>query len=745
MAKRVRAEDVLFRSPTGEEFEIDGDGGSRVLNDGIESVVADENTKLLATKEGEMFLYADAGGNLRPGPLGMGLYFRDTRFLSMYALAIAGRPPVLLSSSAERAYMSYVDLTNPDLWDDGEISVTQQTLNIRRIRVISGRFLERIRFKNYNEHAITVPIELSFAADFADIFEVRGLRRKRHGQFFKPKVEGQKIVFGYRGEDEIFRQTRIDLGSTPDSVTIADGVVTVEFRLDLVAHQTKLFSIVVEPVVGEDEPRPVTFDGAVHELRRSYEEWERDCTTIYTDNELFNTLLHRGQRDLRALVTETTRGKFISAGIPWYVAAFGRDALLTSHQILMLNAGPARDSLRVLAAFQGRQVDRWRDEEPGKILHEIRQGELSNAFYVPHSPYYGSVDSTPLFLMLLGTYFRWTNDRAFVQEMMPNVEAALTWIDEFGDADGDGFVEYQRHSPRGLDNQGWKDSHNSIVHADGTLAAAPIALAEVQAYVYCAKQRIADVFEAFGNGARAAKLRDEAVKLKSKFNDQFWIEEDNFYAMALDGNKEPVRTVSSNPAHGLYCEILEPDHAALVAERLLQPDMFSGWGVRTMSKTAVAYNPMSYHNGSVWPHDNAFIAAGLKRYGFHRQTNRIATAIFDAAIYTDYMRLPELFCGFTRRTPNSPVAYPVACSPQAWAAGSPFLLLQAMLGLSARAHENVITVNNPVLPPWLNTVELRNLRVGDSTLSLAFRREGEMTSFSMLSKDGPVRVIMEEF
>ena len=744
MTQQIPAE-MRYVSPSGEEFELDGDGASRLLNEGASPVLVEETSRLLATKENDMFLYADNDGNLRGGPHGMGLYFKDTRFLSVYVLTIAGRLPVLLSSSAERAYMSYVDLTNPDLWEDSRITVPQQTLNVRRTRVVSARLLERIRFKNYNEHAIRVPVDLTFGADFADIFEVRGLRRKRHGLFFKPKVEGHRVVFGYRGEDEVFRETQIDLGAVPDRVEIDGGMVRVGFDLDLPAHQTRLFTILVEPVIGEERPPAITFDAAVHELRRSYEEWERECTSIYTDNELFNTLLHRGQRDLRALVTQVAGGRFISAGIPWYVAPFGRDALITSHQILMLNPRPARDSLRILAAYQGRQVDHWRDEEPGKILHEIRQGELANAFYVPHSPYYGAADSTPLFLMLVGTYFKWTNDRAFIEEMLPHVDLALEWIDRYGDMDGDGFVEYQRRSPRGLDNQGWKDSYNAVVHTDGTLAKPPIALAEVQAYVYCAKQRIADVFDAFGRADRATVLREQAATLKRRFHEAFWMEDERFYAMALDGDKRQVRTVTSNPAHGLYCELLEDDGALEVGARLLQPDMFSGWGVRTMSKTAVAYNPMSYHNGSVWPHDNAFIAAGLKRYGMHRQTNRIGTAIFDAAIHADYMRLPELFCGFTRRTPNRPVGYPVACSPQAWAAGSPFLLLQAMLGLSARAHDNVLTINNPVLPPWLNSVELRNMRVGDSTLSLAFRREGDMTAFSMLSKQGSVRVLMEEF
>jgi glycogen debranching enzyme len=398
----------------------------------------------------------------------------------------------------------------------------------------------------------------------------------------------------------------------------------------------------------------------------------------------------------------------------------------------------------VLAAHQGTRVDDWRDEEPGKILHEIRKGELAGSGELPHTPYFGSVDATPWFLILLAQYFRWTNDLGFVKELMPAAEAALTWIDEHGDLDGDGFVEYRSRSPRGLLNQGWKDSEDSVVHEDGTLAEPPIALAEVQGYVYLAKVRMAEVFASLGDHERAVRLRDQATVLRRRFNEAFWMEDQGFFAMALDGEKRQVRTVTSNPGHGLYCDIVEARRAEAMAERLFQPDLFSGWGIRTMSKSARAYNPMSYHNGTVWPHDNALIAAGLKRYGHVDATNRLATAMFDVAGHSEYMRLPELFCGFVRRDPSPPVEYPAACAPQAWAAGAPFLLLQAMLGISAHANENLLTVNKPHLPRWLGRVRLHNLRVAESSLSLEFHRDDRSTSFSILSKEGDVRVVMEE-
>jgi glycogen debranching enzyme len=708
-------------------------------------LVTDLASKTLAVKEGDTFLYTDLEGNLdHGGSYGLGLYARDTRFLSHFRMTISGREPVLLSSSSERGYMSHVDLTNPDLYDGDTVVVPQQTLNIRRIRVINGRMFERIRVKNYNAFAVSIDVGFVLGTDFADVFEVRGMLPVEHAPQDPPRVERSGVVFGFAGRDGVRRETRVAFATEPDEVEVEGTLVRVTFRLTLGAYQTRLVGFTIEPVIGAEEPPALEFDVAVHELRRSYEEWERASTQIVTDNELYNELLDRSLRDLRALSTSTPDGNVIAAGIPWYVTVFGRDSLITSHQLLSINTRPARETLTFLAKHQGTEVDDWRDEQPGKILHEIRRGELAGAGIIPHTRYYGSVDATPLFLILYAQHLRWTGDVAFAEELLPAAEAALRWIDEYGDEDGDGFVEYLCRSAGGMRNQGWKDSHDAIVHADGRLAEPPIALAEVQGYVYMAKERMADVYVALGREHEADRLIAEAEDLRRRFNEAFWMEDERYFATALDRDKRQVRTVTSNVGHGLYCHIVDEEKALPVAKRLLAPDMFSGWGVRTMSKAAAAYNPMSYHNGSVWPHDNAFIAAGFKRYGFVRSTNRIATALFDAAVEADYMRLPELFCGFTRRTPNRPVSYPIACSPQAWAAGSPFLMLQAMLGISARAHVNLLTVNKPNLPTWLNTVEVRNLAVGGSRISLLFRREGEITSFSVLSREGDVRVVMEE-
>jgi glycogen debranching enzyme len=734
----------LVVSPSGDAWEPLPEDASAALREADE-VTGDLRLETMHIKEGETFASADPDGDLPArNPMGTGFYYKDTRFLSRFEFRLKGTPLVLLSSSAERSFMSHVDLTNGDIWREGRLMVPQHSLNVRRTRVAGAVVEERIRIRNYHSEPVTVGLEFALEADYADIFEVRGLRREQRGVLMAPKLEGQTVKLGYLGLDEVFRETWIHFSDLPVSLRAEGPTVFAEVELEVPVGGSRYVSLAVEPVFdGRRQPR-VGFETALERTRRSYEAWQQACTRMHTDNQLFNALLQRGVRDLRALMTPMPGGEVLAAGIPWYVAPFGRDSILSCYEILMVNPQPARDLLRLLGTYQGQEVDPWRDEEPGKILHEVRQGELASGHYIPHTPYFGTVDATPLYLMLAAAYFRWTNDLATIAELEPVFDRCLRWIDEYGDLDGDGYVEYARRSPRGLKNQGWKDSGNSIVHRDGTLAEPPIALSEVQAYVYMAKKRMADIYRILGQDRRASLLRAQAEDLKVRFNRDFWMEDEQTFALALDGAKRQVQTVTSNPAHGLYCALIDPDKAAAMAKRLLASDMFSGWGIRTMSRSTTAYNPMSYHNGSVWPHDNAIVAAGLKRYGHHRATMRVATALFDVAMHMDYFRLPELFCGFTRRAPTSPVAYPVACSPQAWAAGSPFILLQAMLGISARADENMLTINKPMLPPWLERVELSNLRVGSTRLSLVFTREGDVTTFSLTERHGDVRVLMEE-
>jgi glycogen debranching enzyme len=481
---------------------------------------------------------------------------------------------------------------------------------------------------------------------------------------------------------------------------------------------------------------------AAAELERASAAWHASCTSIHSDNELFDGLIETSVRDLRALIMPAPGGQITSAGIPWYVAAFGRDALVSAGEAMLLGSDLSLDALRVLARLQATEDDPWRDAEPGKILHELRVGELAGAGIIPHTPYYGTADATPLFLIRAADYYKWTADLQTLSSLRPALDAALRWIDDYGDQDGDGFVEYERRSPGGLQNQGWKDSHDSVVHSDGSLAEGPIALVEVQGYVYMAKLTIADVYEALGASEEAEQLRLQATTLRIRFNEAFWNASEGTFALALDGHKRQVASVTSNPGHCLYCGIVDEGKAPSVIERLMARDMFCGWGVRTLSSDCPAFNPMSYHNGSVWPHDNAIIAAGMKRYGRDEEVMKIASALFDVSTGARDFRLPELYCGFDRSERASVVAYPVACIPQAWAAGAPLLMLQAMLGISADAPARALRIERPMLPEWLGRIRLDGLRVGDASVTLAFERDGPVTGFSLLGQRGKLNVTM---
>ncbi|MBE0428846.1 MAG: amylo-alpha-1,6-glucosidase [Thermoleophilia bacterium] len=724
-----------------EYFEVLAEDAGRVLAQGEPFVIVDVKKEKLVVKEGELFLYSDIEGNVaREDTSGLGLYYQDTRFLSTFNMTLLGSTPVLLSSTADRGFMSQIELTNADFMSADGTVVPQETINIRRIRVINDKLYELVRIKNYNHFPVDVSLQIEFDSDFADMFEVRGTKRTKYGIRLAPKVAEDSILLAYHGLDAILRKTMIRLETPPSSI---EGTTAV-YRFQLKPRERRVIKLSVEPVLPTTGERETDFNRAIGEIRKSYEAWFETSSQIVTDNELFTAVLRSSQRDIRMLWTSTEMGHFLSAGVPWFVTPFGRDTLITCLQIMMLDPHPARETARVFTQLQGRTLDHWRDEEPGKIFHEVRRGELANIRAIPHTPYFGSADATALYLVLVSDIVKWTGDLEFARSMVDSIDMALAWIDTYGDADGDGFVEYETKSRRGLINQGWKDSGNSVVHTDGRLAGTPIALSEVQAYVYYAKRRMSQLFDLLGDRERAAGLARQAEELKKKFNEVFWMEKEGFFALALDGDKNPVRTVTSNPAHGLWARIVDEEKASVLAGRLMQPDMFSGWGIRTMSKSSINYNPMSYHNGSVWPHDNSLIIRGLKKYGFNEEAERVATGLFEAALHYDYYRLPELFCGFTKRSISRPVSYPVACSPQAWAAGSMFMILQALLGIEADAPANTLYVESPMLPRWLKDVDIKSLRVGKAAISLKFRRDGEVTSFVVTEKVGNIRTIVTE-
>ncbi len=732
-------------SPRGEEFEVAGRAGPVALI-GAPPVPAQARAELLVLKAGGIFLCVRPDGDVRPLAVsGEGLYAEDTRHLSELRLLLGEVEPVLLSHSVESGHRAVVNATNPEMLDCDGRSIPQETLNLRRTLLLGDRLYLRVELRNYTSQDLRVPMRVVLAADFADVFEIRGVRQRlARGREMVPKLEGEgRLVFGYEGQDGLFRDTLVEFEPAPTASALDGRRAVLDWALEVPAGAAAGVLVSVVPSSGGRRPERRSFETAVADHERAFAAWTQRCTRIATDNELFESVLAASTRDLHALVTPVGGGRIPAAGIPWYVAPFGRDSLITCYEALLLGPELARDTLRVLAALQATTDEPWRDAEPGKILHELRYGELAHAGLVPHTPYYGTVDATPLFLMLAAAYFRWTADLETMAELRPALRAALQWIDRHGDIDGDGFVEYRRRSPAGLVNQGWKDSHDSVVHADGSLADGPIALVEVQGYVYRAKLGIADVFEALHEPDRADELRAQARRLREAFNQAFWNDDEGTFAMALDGRKRQVASVASNPGHALYCGIVEPGKAAALAERLMAPDMFSGWGIRTLSKQSRAYNPMSYHNGSVWPHDNAIIAAGLKRYGFADATLKIATALFDVAAHARDFRLAELYCGFDRAAPAADiVGYPVACMPQAWAAAAPFMLLQAILGVSADAPSRTLSVIDPRLPDWLGRVNLVELRVGDSGVDLNFTRFEGVTSFSLLDQRGELTVTM---
>ncbi|HVE75724.1 MAG TPA: amylo-alpha-1,6-glucosidase [Actinomycetota bacterium] len=711
------------------------------------AITAQSGGDRLVIKEGRIFLRCGVDGDINPKFGGDGLYSDDTRFLSELQIQVNGHSPVALSASAVLGYAMTVNSTNPEIVDNGN-RISQQTLSIARHRFIADRLYEQIAITNFGQKGADVDIEITLGSDFADTFEVRRVRQRHvRGKEMPVKRSPKGFALGYLGEDDVLREAVVQWTHKPKGWTFDDdGRAHLLWSMKLGAGEQETVGYSIEPSVGGETQKARSFKTALSEVRAAHDKWLKDGSSISTNNDTFNAIVGSSIRDLKALLTPIgDEGlEVITAGIPWFVAPFGRDSLITCYEMIMFNAEPARQTLLYLAANQADKDEAWRDAEPGKILHEVRSGELAGAGVIPHTPYYGSIDSTPLFLLLASAYYRWTNDIETIEHLRPSLEKALSWIDAYGDMDGDGFVEYARRSEAGLVAQGWKDSFDSIVHADGSIAEVPVALAEVQGYVFLAKSRMAEVMRLFGDDARADELEKQAAQLKKAFNETFWMPDEGTFALGLDSSKKLIRSVTSNPGHCLYCGIVDRDKAASVVERLMAPDMFSGWGIRTLSKDSKAYNPMSYHNGSVWPHDNALIAAGFKRYGFHQDTNTIASVLFDAAATTREARLPELYCGFDREEGIPFVDYPVACSPQAWAAAAPIVLLQAILGISARAPDGVLTVNHPTLPTWLGQVEIGNLKVGASKLHLSFHRDRDRTSFALMEREGNVAVSVEE-
>ena len=693
-------------------------------------------------KAGDMFGLFDHYGDIIAGPGSPeGLYYRDSRILSQFRLSVAGRRPLLLGSVVtDDNLLLKADLTNPDLFDEEDrLLLPRDTLHIMRTRILHGAScLERLRLQSFGPDPLETTLELAFASDFADLFEVRGHRPSARGERQAELAGENRVILAYRARDGRLQRTVLTFDPPPDRLTLENA----EWRLTLEPGARHLLHVYVDVEEGQAR-RPAgrrTFAGCMRDARRSLRRASGRATAIVTSNELFNEIVRRAIADLYMLIADTPWGPYPYAGIPWFSTPFGRDGIITAMQMLWLDPEVARGVLHFLAATQASEEDPEADAEPGKILHETRQGELARLREVPFGRYYGSVDATPLFVVLAGMYFERTRDIATIRALWPHIVAALDWIDRYGDRDGDGFVEYVRASRTGLANQGWKDSADSIFHADGRLAEGPIALVEVQGYVYAARRHAAELARVLGQWDRARREEEEAARLARRFEEAFWSEEIGCYALALDGDKRPCLVRSSNAGQLLFTGIVSPERAAILARLLLSSSFFSGWGIRTIAVGEARYNPMSYHNGSIWPHDNALIAQGLAAYGFRGETLRVLTGLVDAAGYMDLRRLPELFCGFPRQPTTGPTHYPVACSPQAWASGAILLLLQACLGLRIDAAAGMVQLVHPRLPPFLDEVRLRNLHLGESRVDLLLRRHGQDVAVNLLEREGDLGV-----
>jgi glycogen debranching enzyme len=709
-------------------------------------IIADSQrpiTPLRVLKHGDSFAVFDARGDIVPSEASEeGLYRDGTRFLSRFELLLYGQRPLLLSStvSADNALFE-ADLTNPDLLRDGVVTIARGEINVCRTRMLwDACCVERIEVTNYRLDRIEVPVSLYFDADFVDVFEVRGTRRARRGERL-PDETGDGYLLRYRGLDHRERRARLYWNRGPDR----GGQNRVMWTLSLEPMATASVDVSVEyeadghPSVSAAQR---SFDNVLAMKRGARTQAPHAfCCSLASSSPIFNRWLERSSSDLQIMMTDTPYGTYPYAGIPWFSTPFGRDGIITAFEMLWLNPEVARGVLSFLAKTQATAVDDVRDATPGKILHEMRGGEMAALGEVPFGCYYGSCDVTPLFVMLAGAYYHRSGDLAFIDQIWPNVVRAIEWMQTGGDLDGDGFIEYARQSDTGLVQQGWKDSHDSVFHADGAPAEPPIALCEIQGYAYAGWKGASELATLLGHMAAAEQWAARAERLRVQFEQAFWCEDLGTYALALDGKKRPCRVRTSNPGHCLFAGIVSQERAERVCSTLMDDVSFAGWGVRTAAATERRYNPQSYHNGSIWPHDNALIAAGMARYGLTGGARRILTAMADLSEAVDLHRLPELICGFPRRGREKPTLYPVACAPQAWAAGAVFLLLAASLGVHIDVPARRISFSRGRLPETLDWIRLTDLAIGDARVDLRLERHPHDVGVTVLRREGHVEIM----
>lgn len=681
----------------------------------LDEVGPREPHRQFALKHEDCFVVADSYGDIRGA--GDGLFTNDTRVLSRFRLLIDGRMPSLLGASLSQDNILFTaNLTNLPLGAAGQGQTPQGVVHIERMRFLwKERMYERVAIANYSTRDVLLPLQLEFAADFRDMFEVRGTPRSRRGRAYDAEVAASSVRLRYEGLDGMERQSAVSVSIPPVRLTAGSAA----FDIDLPPRGRKILYVEVgsEPA----EPGRERFRAAAARARWAMRAKRRTGATVHSSGRVFNDWLTRARSDIALLTTEFDTGPYPYAGIPWFSTAFGRDGVISALQMLWLNPALARGVLGFLARHQATEVSPFSDAEPGKIMHETRKGEMAVLRELPFGRYYGGVDTTPLYVYLAVSYAERTGDMAFIGELWPSLCAAAAWMEEVGRRNGSGFVTYKRASDTGLFNQGWKDSHDAIFHADGRIPPGPIALVEVQGYVFAAYRGLAALAERRGEAELATHWAGAAERVRAAVEQQFWIEERGFYALAIDGDGAPCTPRTSNAGHLLFVGLPSQERAARMIEHILSAPLFSGWGVRTLAEDETPFNPMSYHNGSTWPHDTALCAAGIARYRGRDAVVRMMSGMFESAVSFN-MRLPELYCGFTRVAGEAPVAYPVACLPQAWSAGSVYMMMQAILGLRVDGWSGELQVDDPRLPIGIDNLVVRNLAVGGAKVNLVFER-----------------------
>jgi glycogen debranching enzyme len=676
--------------------------------------MSDQNISIL---DGSTFLVSLPNGDIEAGPnQPNGLFYKDMRHLSAWKLIVKGKPLDVLSTDTVEYYYSQHFCVPPT----GTIYENPSLSSVRR-RYVGDGFVEDLTVMNHGNVAEEVELRIEFGADFADLFEVKDALKKQ-GKLYS-EIRGKQLVLGYK-RDDFIRETIIT-ATEPVSGSDSNSAL---FKVKIEPKSSWKVKFQVTPVTGQTAHQPKFASNAGTAMRRSLKEWIQDAPKLSSHSEVERLYL-RSLVDVAALrfrPDTLSEHSLPAAGLPWFMALFGRDSLITSYQMLPFNPQLAATTLRALSDAQGKKEEELTEEEPGRILHELRFGELTYFHERPQSPYYGASDTTPLFLVLLDEYERWTGDTNLVRALEPNARAALKWIDHFGDRDGDGYIEYKRKTDLGLENQCWKDSWNSILFHDGTVAPSPRATCEIQGYAYDAKVRCARLArEVWHDEALATQLDKQAAELKRRFNKDFWIPDRKFFALALDGTKRQVDSLSSNIGHLLWSGIVDDDKANDIMKHLMSPKMFSGWGIRTMAQGEGGYNPIEYHDGTVWPHDSCIIAAGMARYGFRKEAAQVIAGIFEAACLFFRYRLPEVFAGYERTKTRFPVQYPTASSPQAWAAGSPMLGVRVLLGLEPKG--NVLTcAPDPVLPFWMQNLTLSGIPGRWGRVDISAQQKGKV-------------------